>query len=99
VIFAPPVQGSWLRHVLDLAQTLPTRPKVVIAMDGALHRPKRGRLASFLTQKESPELAQTKDLPALYDILTRHGCEVVVLHKKSGNLIGAAQINAWRQSA
>jgi hypothetical protein len=97
VIFAPGTKGPWLQHVIQLAGTLPRRPKVVLGIDGALEPKKKTRLRRMFTQSQVQGEADLTSLPELYDILSKHGCEVSVLHRTTGKILGPTQINSLRK--
>ncbi len=95
VFFLPSKPGVWMNRLLRFAGSLPVPPTLVLTVDGRLEQDERGRLGRWLFQppERDPSMAR---LPKLYDELRRIGGPVRIIHRSSGRLMEAADVEALR---
>jgi len=101
VLFAPPTMGGWLDEMRALTTRRYGRVRVVIAVD-AVHDPDhRPRWRRFLLKPTPVSGVDRADLERVGRALGQLRCEVVVVDRVSGRLLGdgAHLSSPWRNAA
>jgi len=101
VIFAPPTMGSWLDEMRSLTIRRYGRVRVVIAVD-AVHDPDgQPRWRRFLLRPNAVSGVDRADLERVGRALGQLRCEVVIIDRVSGRLLGDGThlSSPWRNAA
>ncbi|MET0344066.1 MAG: DUF58 domain-containing protein [Polyangiales bacterium] len=92
VLFVPPHDGAWVSRIEAVLKRRARAARVVIGVDGI--RPPGG--ASWLARLAlSPAPSTRSELPALRELIARYrraGCDVVVVDRESGRVLGDAHL-------
>lgn len=93
VLFVPAEHGPWVERIVGLVQKQARRARVVIGVDGITQREGASWLERLaLAPQSSTQISLTR-LRALLAAYRRAGCEVVVLDRESGRVLGDAHLN------
>ena len=101
VVFAPPITGSWLDEMRSLTIRRYGRVRVVIAVD-AVHDPDgQPRWRRFLLRPNAVSGVDRADLERVGRALGQLRCEVVIIDRVSGRLLGDGTHlrSPWRNAA
>jgi len=99
VLFVPAAQGPWVERVTTLLQKQARSARVVIGVDGITQRAGASWLSRVTLAPRPSTQIQLASLRALITSYKRAGCEVVVLDRESGRLLGDAHLNRPGQTA
>jgi uncharacterized protein (DUF58 family) len=92
ILFVPAAAGAWVEQIGALLQKQRRTARVVIGVDGITQRGQASLLERLtLAPQKSAQvpLGTLRDLIASY---RRHGCEVVVVDRASGRVLGDAHL-------
>ncbi|MDB4990568.1 MAG: hypothetical protein JWN04_5746, partial [Myxococcaceae bacterium] len=92
VLFVPAESGPWVEQIGSLLQKQRRTARIVIGVDGITQRASASwleRIALSPTTTAQVPLAQLRDLITAY---RRFGCEVVVVDRQSGRVLGDAHL-------
>jgi uncharacterized protein (DUF58 family) len=93
VLFVPATQGPWVERIATLLQKQARSARVVIGVDGITQRQGASWLERLTLAPRVSTQIQLAELRALITSYKRAGCEVVVLDRESGRLLGDAHLN------
>ncbi|MEY4509536.1 MAG: hypothetical protein RLZZ450_1658 [Pseudomonadota bacterium] len=93
VLFVPAASGPWVDQVATLLQKQARSARVVIGVDGITQREGASWVERLTLAPRASTQIQLAELRALITSYKRAGCEVVVLDRESGRLLGDAHLN------
>jgi hypothetical protein len=93
VLFVPAASGPWVEKVATLLQKQARSARVVIGVDGITQREGASWVERLTLAPRASTQIQLTELRALITAYKRAGCEVVVLDRESGRLLGDAHLN------
>ncbi len=96
VVFLPGEEGPWLARLESFVQALPASPTFLVSTDGRLGR-RPGRAERWLRQPPVDAPADISEIPELVDTLRRMGGQVLVVHRTSGRVLTAGELEALRR--
>lgn len=101
VVFAPPTMGSWLDEMRGLTMRRYGRVRVVIAVDAVHDLDAKSRWRRFLLRPARVLGVERGDLERVGRALGQLRCEVVIIDRVSGRLLGDGTHlrSAWRNAA
>lgn len=95
VLFLPGEEGAWLPEVEHFVRALPAPPTLLVTTDGRLGR-RPGRRERWLRRPDANAPADLSKVPALADRLRRTGAQIMVVHRSSGRVLTAGELEALR---
>jgi hypothetical protein len=100
VVFAPPSGGAWIGEVAQLTRRRVGRVRVVIAIDAVEAARPRPRWQRWLLNPIAEPGVTRVELEQLGRALGQLQCEVVVIDRVTGRILGdAARVTTWSQRA
>ncbi|MCA9538099.1 MAG: DUF58 domain-containing protein [Myxococcales bacterium] len=93
VLFVPTTPGPWLTAVAAFAKRAPAPPLLLLTLDGGFAE-KPPRLRHWLWRAPAEETDDLAGLRSVYDAVRALGAPVYVVHRGSGQVLDAAQIEA-----
>jgi hypothetical protein len=93
VLFVPAADGPWVGRVTTLLHKQARSARVVIGVDGITQREGASWLSRITLAPRASTQIPLVALRALIASYKRVGCEVVVLDRESGRLLGDAHLN------
>ena len=88
VVFAPPTMGGWLGEMRSLTSRRYGRVRVVIAVDAVHDSPAQSRWQRWLLAPVGPSGVERGDLERVGRALSQLRCEVVIIDRVSGRVLG-----------
>lgn len=88
VVFAPPVMGPWLEEVRRVSTRRYGRVRVVLAVDAVHSAPNPARWRRWLITSSAPLGVARSELEQVGRALSQLRCEVVIIDRVSGRIIG-----------
>lgn len=88
VVFAPPVIGPWLEEVRRVSTRRYGRVRVVLAVDAVHSAPNPARWRRWLLTSSAPLGVARTELEQVGRALSQLRCEVVIIDRVSGRIIG-----------
>ena len=100
VVFAPPSLGSWVGEVAALGRRRVGRIRVVIGIDAVIETSRLPRWRRWVFAPVVEHGVARKDLEEVGRALGRERCEVVIVDRVSGRILGdVSRVTTWNQRA
>lgn len=99
VVFAPPRPGPWLPRVLEVARQRRGRIRVVVGIDAVETEARSLRWSRFFVRPRPRLGVPSGKLDEVLRALAGAGCEVIVLDRTTGKVLGERHRVVLRESA